>query len=217
MNKIKLGDKEISVYFSYPKNKTGPAILVLHAWWGLNDFIKQFCDRLANEGYFVMAPDYYDGRVTSTIDEADNYAGSLDMSVTNTLLSKAVDYLEDHKNNTESQVIVIGFSLGASPASWLSNNTDNKITKIVTFYGTGPKDFENTKASFLCHFADQDPYEDPEWVKIYLDSMEKNGVQVTHYTYPDTHHWFFESDKKDYYREEASTLAWNRTLEFLKT
>ena len=215
MDKIKLGGKEINAYFSYPKNKTGPAILVLHAWWGLNEFIKQFCNRLAKEGYFVMAPDYYEGKVATTIDQADNYAGSLDMGVTHALLSNAVDYLSEHKNNTKSQIAVIGFSLGAGEASWLANN-NVQINKIVTFYGTGPTDFDKTNASFLCHFADEDPYEGPEYVKIYLDSLHKAGVQVTNYIYPKTHHWFFESDKKDYYKEEASILAWKRTLEFFK-
>ncbi len=214
---MQIDGNEINVYFSFPKNKKGPGILVLHAWWGLNEFIQQFCDRLAKEGYFVMAPDYYNGEIATTIDGADKLAGALEDKKAHTLLSKAIDYLVEHKNCTGNKITIIGISLGSSQASWLANNNPNKISKIVGYYGTGPNEFDKTKATFLYHFAEDDPYEGKELVTVYLDSLKKAGVKYTEYTYPNTHHWFIESDRKEYYKEEASKLAWKRTLEFLKT
>ena len=59
-------------------NSQGKGVLVLHAWWGLNDTIKALCRRLAAEGFVVFAPDLYHGKVATTIAEAERYGGELD-------------------------------------------------------------------------------------------------------------------------------------------
>ena len=57
-------------HLAEPEN-SGRGILLLHAWWGLKPFFKQVCDRLAAQGFTVLAPDLYQGRIAATIDEAD--------------------------------------------------------------------------------------------------------------------------------------------------
>lgn len=57
-------------YLALPKSGHGPGIMILHAWWGLNPFLKDFCERLAMEGFVVFAPDLYQGKVATTIEEA---------------------------------------------------------------------------------------------------------------------------------------------------
>lgn len=216
MENLQFNKKEITVYSSYPETQKGPAILVLHAWWGLNDFIKQLSDRLAHQGYFVVAPDLYSGKIAHTIPEAEEYVETVDYGEVQSILKKLVDKILDDEHSASDNIAVMGFSLGASFASQLANNLPEKINKTVIFYGTGTTEFSQTKASFLCHFAENDPYEEPQYVKMYLDSLKENGVNVASYVYPGTHHWFFETDKKEYYKEEASILAWKRTLEFLQ-
>ena len=52
--------------------------MVLHAWWGLNDFFKGFCDQLANEGFTALAPDLRQGKVAKTVDEAKQLMETID-------------------------------------------------------------------------------------------------------------------------------------------
>ena len=67
----------MSDYLIQPKTTPRGGILALHAWWGLNDFFKDFCTRLASEGYLVLAPDLYNGMIAWDIPEAKKLSGKL--------------------------------------------------------------------------------------------------------------------------------------------
>ena len=69
---LKSPEGTVSGYLAVPKNGKGPGVLVLHAWWGLNDFFKGLCDRLATDGFVAFAPDLYRGATASTRDGAEN-------------------------------------------------------------------------------------------------------------------------------------------------
>ena len=65
-------------YIARPASGTGPGVLVLHAWWGLNDFFKAFCRRLSQEGFIALAPDLYHGQIAATVEDAERLHGQLD-------------------------------------------------------------------------------------------------------------------------------------------
>jgi carboxymethylenebutenolidase len=65
-------------YLTLPPTGEGPGVLVLHAWWGLNDTIKAFCNRLAANGFVTFAPDLYHGQVADTIPDAERLGSALD-------------------------------------------------------------------------------------------------------------------------------------------
>ncbi len=74
---IKADGANVTGYMALPASGKGPGILLMHAWWGLNGFFKSLADRLANEGFVVLAPDLYDGKTASEIDGAQELMNSL--------------------------------------------------------------------------------------------------------------------------------------------
>src|SRR5260370_21888204 len=71
MRAFQVDGRTISGYLAVPEHGSGPGVLVLHAWWGLTDFFKQVCNRLAREGFIAPAPDLYHATTTTSIDHAD--------------------------------------------------------------------------------------------------------------------------------------------------
>ena len=206
-------------YLATPSTRFGPPVLVLHAWWGLNTTIKNICDRLANEGFLVFAPDLYHGKVAETISEAEALGSALDENYLQAKdeIAEAVKYLCQKAGVTGREVSVVSFSLGAYYALDLAASEPKYIRSVVLFYGSGPVDHGTSLASYLGHFAENDPYEPRENVEELEIELKKAGRPVTIYTYEGTGHWFFEPDREDAYDEEASHLAWKRTLKFLKS
>lgn len=198
-----------------PENPLG-AILVLHAWWGLNDTIRTLCDRLAQAGFVAYAPDLYNGEVTDQIEEAEKLAGKLDGEQATAKVLTSVEWLQLQSGNTNQPIAVIGFSLGAYFALALSSQLPEIVESVVIFYGTGDADFSQSRADYIGHFADNDPYEPLEFVQSMETDLRSAGRNATFYHYPDTGHWFFESDRTDAYNPAAAKLAWERTLDFLK-
>ena len=74
-------------FLAVPATDQGRGVLVLHAWWGLNDTMKAFCTRLADSGFVAFAPDLYHGKIADTIADAETLGRALDTpgrSVTST-------------------------------------------------------------------------------------------------------------------------------------
>ncbi len=110
---------------------------------------------------------------------------------------------------------VIGFSLGAYYALDLAAADPERIRSVILFYGTGGGDWDNSRAAYLGHFAENDAYEPQSNVDDLEESLRRAGRPVTFYRYPGAGHWFFEPDRPAY-NHEAASLAWDRTLAFLK-
>ena len=192
-------------------------MLVLHAWWGLNDFFKGFCDRLASQGFLALAPDLYGGAVARTVSEAKELMSKFDEGGrAPPIVLGALDYLRSQPSQSRKKMGAIGFSMGAAWALWLSTARPDDVAASVVFYGTySGLDFSKAKASFLGHFASEDEWEPTSQVKDQEQKIRGAGREVDFHFYPGTKHWFFEEDRPDAYDRKAAGLAWNRTLEFL--
>ncbi len=190
-------------------------MLVLHAWWGLNDFFKGLCDRLASQGFLALAPDLHGGVVAKSVSEAKELLSSVDEEARRPIVLGAVDYLRSHPSQSGRKIGAVGFSMGAAWALWLSTARPKEVGAVVVFYGTYLLDFSEARASFLGHYAPEDEWEPTGDVQALEQKIRGAGREVTFHFYPGTKHWFFEEDRPGDYDREAADLAWSRTLEFL--
>src|SRR5919108_1912140 len=148
-------------FLAAPPAGKGPGVLVLHAWWGLNDTIKAFCTRLAESGFVAFAPDLYHGKVADTIPNAEALGNALDANHLRAKaeIAQATRFLRERASQADLGLAVIGFSLGAYYALDLAVADPEHIRSVVLFYGTGGSDFSNSKAAYLGHFAEEDEFE----------------------------------------------------------
>src|SRR5205807_7523006 len=200
-------------YIAIPERGEGPGVLVLHAWWGLNDFFKDLCERLAREGFVAVAPDLYDGTTASTIDEAEQLLSALNFEQAKTKVISTAEYIRDHPAVRGKGIGAIGFSMGGAWALLLSSLMPEDIAAVVLFYGSGAADFAAARAAYLGHFAENDEWEPLEGIRQVEADMRAAAREVTLYTYPPAGHWLFESNRPQNYDPEAHAVAWQRSSE----
>jgi carboxymethylenebutenolidase len=221
MREFQADGRTISAYLAEPSHGSGPGVLVLHAWWGLTQPFRQVCDRLAEAGFVALAPDLYHGKTTAAVEEAQALGAALDRDVERVRgdIEGAVQVLRQHTAtrlaNGRGNLALVGFSLGGAYALDLSVTLAQEIAAVVTFYASYPGlDYRRASAAYLCHFAEDDPFEPAESVAEMEQALRAAGRSVTVYTYPGTKHWFFEDNRPEY-DAQAARVAWERTIEFL--
>ena len=204
-------------YLAIPPTGKGDAVLVLHAWWGLNDTVKAFCTRLAESGFVAFAPDLYHGKVAEVIADAETLSAALfgNLKQAKADIADATTFLNERAGQADRGLAVIGFSMGAYYALDLSVAAPEHIRSVVVFYGTRPGDYGSSKAAYLGHFAETDEFEPQSDVDNLEASLRRAGRPVTFYRYSGAGHWFFEPDRSQAYNQAAASLAWDRTLDFL--
>jgi len=194
--------------------RTGAAgVVVLHPWWGLNDDVLAYADRLAAEGYAVTAPDMFGGEVASEIEDADRLSSAMNEEVGEAITLAAVDRLAEQLG-PGAPLAALGFSFGAAWAIWVPTKQDHVLATVV-YYGTWVGSvLGRAKVPVLGHFAQSDPYEDAETVAAFEQGLRDAGRDATIHRYPGTGHWFAEPSR-DAYRQDDADLAFQRTVAFL--
>jgi carboxymethylenebutenolidase len=191
----------------------GPPVLLLHAWWGLNQTIRQLADRLAHEGFTVMAPDLFDGTVLTTIEDAEAYTTAIERDNgpddglnPDRIMSRVratLDHLLAHPEASGDRAGIIALSFGG----WYGSHVAAARTDVAAFVSVYSDVFEPPgAAAYLGHFAEEDPYVD--------SSQVADGLAA--HIYPGTKHWFMEADRPEF-DAAATELAFTRTVEFLRT
>jgi carboxymethylenebutenolidase len=216
---FKANGSTASGYLAVPDSGTGPGVVVLQEWWGLDDHIRSVCDRLAADGFIALAPDLYHGETTQEPDEAQQKMMALSMAVAETEMSGAVEFLAAHEGVTGEGIGSIGFCLGGGLAVWAAS-INPKIRAVVSFYYVmphGKPDFSRIGAPVLGHFGTADDFIDVETADALLSELREAGVKAEFVFYEGAGHAFFnDTNRLGTYDPDAAEQAWERTVEFLR-
>src|SRR5213592_1721502 len=110
-DELNVGGETARVYAS-PSRGQSPSVVVFHPWWGLNDDVIAYADRLAGAGFSVVAPDLVRGRLASTVEEAELLASSKDENHADAVALAAIDRLAGSEG--ARRIGALGFSMGAA-------------------------------------------------------------------------------------------------------
>ncbi len=208
-------------YLASPDGSSGPGVVVIQEWWGLVAHIKDVCDRLAGEGFVALAPDLYHGERVAEPDEAGKLMMALELDRAGRDMSGAVDELAARSSG--KGVGVIGFCMGGGLALMLASQRPDRVRAVVPFYGAAPwegaqPDYTTLTGAVLGHYAGHDEWASPELARALVRTLREAGnTDVAIHIYPDSEHAFFNDTRPEVYDAEASALAWQRTIEFLRT
>jgi carboxymethylenebutenolidase len=210
---IVAGSDTARAYAAGGDRQGGPGVVVFHPWWGLNQDVLAFADRLAAAGFVVVAPDLFGGKVASTIEEADRLSGAADEAAIDAIALASVDDLAD-RLGPAAKLASVGFSFGAAWALSSPAQRD-RLAASVVYYGSiaGPS-LTRASVPVLGHFAEADPYETDEAIAAFEAGLRSAGRDVVIHRYPGTGHWFAEPSR-DAYSAAAADLAFDRTVAFL--
>jgi len=207
-------------YLALPSTGSGPGVIVIQEWWGLTDHIVGITDRLAAEGFVALAPDLFGGKTTHDTDEAGELLSQLPVEQAAQDLSGAVDYLLGHEAVTSAKVGAVGFCMGGGFVLLLAAQQGDRVGAAVPFYGVGPaipSQYAGLTAAVQGHYGEQDQMYPASTARALEEQIrEESGADVEFFYYPAGHAFHNDENLLGTYDPEQATLAWQRTVQFLK-
>jgi carboxymethylenebutenolidase len=204
-------------YLAEPEGE-GPGIVVLHEWWGLNDDMREICDRFASEGFVALAPDLYHGETTDQPDEASQKMMAMNIEEAEKEMRGAVDYVAAHPK-CDGTVGTVGFCLGGGLCVWAAA-ANPKVGATVSYYYVmphGKPDFSQIKGPVLGHFGTNDDFIPTEDAEALEREMREAGVDAVFEYYEGAGHAFSgKQDRLGTYHEDHAESAWQKTSDFFK-
>ena len=211
---MEAGGTTARLYVAGDVRRAAAGVVVLHPWWGLNDDVIAYADRLAGEGYAIVAPDMFEGQVATEIEDADRLSSQMNEDTGEAITLAAVDRLAK-RLGPGAPLAALGFSFGAAWAIWAPTQRD-RLRATIVYYGTWTGSvLGRASVPVLGHFAEDDPYETAVTVTEFEEGLRDAGRDAAIHRYPGTGHWFAEPSR-DAYRADAAEVAFERTTAFLK-
>ncbi len=217
------GDATLEGYLAYDDSITGkrPGVIVVHEWWGLNDFIKGRAEALAKLGYVAFAVDIYGkGIRAKTAEEAGKLAGLYrsDRKLLRARANAGLEVLKRLPQTDTRNIAAIGYCFGGGTVLEMARSGAD-ISGVVSFHGNldnpNPADAKNIKAEVLVLHGAEDPYVTPEQVRTFWDEMRKTDARWQVNIYSGAVHSFTNPDsgndksKGVAYNETAAVRSWN--------
>ena len=211
-----------SGYFVTPASGSGPGLLVIQEWWGLDSGIKEMADRLGAAGFVALAPDLYHGELAAhdEMDKAAHLMQSMPPDRAGRDMSGAIDFLANHASVKGKGIGVVGFCMGGMLAFIIGANRPDKIKALVPFYGfpqgDAEPDWSKLTASVSGHMAEKDNFFPPDKAKALEAKLRAMGKDVTLTVHPGTGHAFMAPHNAlGTLNKEVAAKVWPEVLAFL--
>jgi carboxymethylenebutenolidase len=206
-----------------PPKGSGPGVLVIQEWWGLDSGIKEMANRLGQAGFVALAPDLYHGELAAhdEMDKASHLMQTLPPDRAARDMSGAIDYLASHPAVTSKGIGVVGFCMGGMLSFIIAANRPDKVKAVVPFYGfpqgASEPDWSKLTAAISGHMAEHDSFFSPEAARALEAKLRAMGKNVTLTVHAGTGHAFMgPHNALGTFNAEVADKVWPQAVAFLK-
>jgi len=217
--KFTSGADTVAAYLATPRGKgTFPGMVVIHEWWGLNDWVKGQADALAQQGYVSLAVDLYRGKVATEPMEAHELSRALPEDRAQRDLKAGFEYLRRLPQTRGKRLGVIGWCMGGGWSLTLAVN-EPRLAACVIYYGrllTEEAALRRITCPVLGVFGDNDRGIPVELVRAFESAMKRLGKRVEVHIFSGAGHAFANPNNRQGYNQQAAEKAWQITLRFLR-
>jgi carboxymethylenebutenolidase len=214
----KSGDDTVQGILYAPEGKGPfPALVVIHEWWGLNDWVKEQAAKLADEGYVTLAIDLYRGKVATTPDEAHEIMRGVPEDRTARDLHAAVEFLKSQSSVKKNRIGSIGWCMGGGYSLNVALREPTLAAAVINYghLADDPASLKKINAAVLGIFGGQDRGIPVDDVKKFEEILKQQGKKIEIVIYPDAGHAFENPNNKTGYRADDAADAWKHTTSFL--
>lgn len=214
----KSGDETVNgILYTPTGNGPFPALIVIHEFWGLNDWVKEQAAKLADQGYVALAIDLYRGKVADNPDLAHELMRGVPTDRALRDLRAAYDFLASQPDVKKDRIGAIGWCMGGGYALDTALAEPHLAVAVINYghLATDTSELKKINAPILGLFGGQDRGITPEDVKKFQQAMEQLGKKIEVKIYPDAGHAFENPNNKQGYRPDDAADAWQRTVQFL--
>jgi len=227
------GDTVMNGYLAFDDGWKGkrPAVLVVHEWWGHNEYARQRARQLAGMGYVALAVDMYgDGKQAGHPGDAQKFAAAVigDLAAAEARFDAAVELIKEHAATDPERIAAIGYCFGGGVVLHMAR-AGKDLDGVASFHGSlaphTPAQKGKVKAKVLvCHGA-EDQFVTPEQIEAFKKEMRDAGVDLRFKVYPGAKHSFTNPDADGFgekfglplaYSESADKASWKDLETFLE-
>jgi carboxymethylenebutenolidase len=212
------GDETVrGMLYTPPGKGPLPAIIVIHEYWGLNQWVKEQASKLSDQGYVALAVDLYRGKVADNPELAHELMRGVPEDRAKRDLHAAFEFLQTQANVKKDRIGSIGWCMGGGYSLDVALQ-EPRLAADVIHYGhlaTEPEALNKINAAILGIFGGKDQGIPPESVKKFEATLKQLGKRVEIKIYPDAGHGFENPNNKAGYRPDDAADAWQRTIIFL--
>ncbi len=206
-----------------------PGILVVHEWWGHNDYTRERARMLAELGYTALAVDMYgDGKQANHPDDAGKFSGMVMQNIdeAKARFDSALKLLKSQASVDSTQIAAIGYCFGGSVVLTMANAGED-LDAVAAFHSGVQLPImpnEDLKARVLVCNGAADPFVSEESIVAYKTAMDKIGANYTYIAYEGAQHAFTSKEADSLgqkfslplaYQEKADKASWEELKSLL--